>query len=329
MKVNLAHGSGGNATRELISNLFKKYFSNEFLDRLEDSACLPPTAYPLAMTTDSYVITPIVFPGGNIGKLAVCGTANDLWMVGAEPQYITAGFILEEGLELEVLEAAVKTMAQTAKEINVKIVTGDTKVIEGSGGLYINTAGLGFIKHRHQLGAERIKAGDSIIVSGTLGNHQSCIFAQRMKIENKITSDCACLGSMVEALLNSGLGLRIMRDITRGGLGTVLNEVAEAGKISIQIEEKLIPIDPEVKGFCDILGLDPIYMANEGKFMVIVDSRDEEKALEILRKNSLGKMAGVIGKVTETGNQLVTVKTKLGGSRIIDVLQGEGLPRIC
>lgn len=329
MKINLAHGSGGNATRELISNIFKKYFSNEFLDRLEDSACLPPTNYPLAMTTDSYVITPIAFPGGNIGKLAVCGTANDLWMVGAEPQYITAGFILEEGLDLDKLEQAVKTMAETASELNIKIVTGDTKVVEGNGGLYINTAGLGFIKHQYQLGAEHIKPGDSVIVSGTLGNHQSCILSQRMNIENNITSDCACLGSMVQVLLSSGIGVRMLRDITRGGLATVLNEVAEAGNISIQIEESLIPIDAEVKGFCDILGLDPIYMANEGKFMVIVDSKDEQRALEILKNNPLGSMASIIGKVMDSDNQLVTVKTKLGGNRIIDVLQGEGLPRIC
>lgn len=326
----MAHGSGGNATREIINNIFQKYFSNPYLDKMEDSACLPRTEYPLAMTTDSYVITPLVFPGGDIGKLAVCGTVNDLWMSGAEPQFLTAGFILEEGLEINLLEKVVKSMSETAQAAGVKVVAGDTKVIQGNGGMYINTAGLGFIKHTQKLGAAQIKRGDSIIVSGSLGNHHACILSRRMAIENSITSDCACLGDLVKSLLKADVNIRVMRDITRGGLATILNEIAESAAAEMEIEEKLLPIDPEVKGFCDILGLDPLYMANEGKFLCIVEKNDQDKVLNLLKENQLGQNARIIGSVVNTNcPPVVAVKTRLGGKRIIDILYGEGLPRIC
>jgi len=325
----MAHGSGGNATRELIKELFQKYLSNEFLNRMEDSASLPPSEYPLALTTDSFVITPLEFPGGNIGKLAVCGTVNDLWMIGAEPVYLTAGFILEEGLDLSLLERIISSMSLAAQEAGVKIVAGDTKVIQGNGGMYINTTGLGYQKHYDLLKDNSIKTGDIIIVNGNLGDHHACIMSQRMGIRNNIKSDCANLGPLVKELLKHKIAIRAMRDITRGGLGTILNEIAETSNITIEINESSIPINYEVKTFCEILGLDPLYMANEGKFLCIISQDDGEKALNIIKNNPLGKNAAIIGKVVSTDNNLVTVKTRLGGKRIVDILYGEGLPRIC
>jgi hydrogenase expression/formation protein HypE len=329
MKITMAHGSGGNATRDLIRDLFQKYLANEYLDKMEDAASLPVSAYPLALTTDSFVITPLEFPGGNIGKLAVCGTVNDLWMSGSEPQYLTAGFILEEGLDLDILEKAVRALSQTAQAAGVKIVAGDTKVVQGSGGMYINTAGLGFQKYNQALVTGTVTPGDAIIVNGNLGNHHACIMSQRMAISNNIQSDCANLGPVVKAILQSKAEIRCMRDITRGGLGTVLNEIAASKNVAMEIEETQIPVAPEVKSFCDILGLDPLYMANEGKFLCLVSRRDEEKVLHILQNHELGVNARVIGHVTDTGKNLVTVKTRLGGKRIVDILYGEGLPRIC
>lgn len=329
LKIVMAHGSGGKATRDLIRDVFQKYLANDYLDRMEDSASLPYSKYPLALTTDSFVVTPLEFPGGNIGKLAICGTVNDLWMVGAEPQYLTAGFILEEGLDLELLERIIISLSQAAQESGVKIVAGDTKVVQGNGGIYINTAGLGFRKYESTLKSEDIQNGDAVIVSGSMGNHHACIMSQRMEIVNSIQSDCADLGPVVRELLQAGLDIRIMRDITRGGLGTILNEIAEAGNHSIEIDDSKIPVDPEVQSLCDILGLDPLYMANEGKFLCIVNSKDKEEALTILKNNPLGRNASIIGRITDCGQHLVTVKTRLGGSRVIDVLYGEGLPRIC
>lgn len=329
MKVVMAHGSGGNATRELIRDLFHKYLANEYLDKMEDAASLPGTAYPLAMTTDSFVITPLEFPGGDIGKLAVCGTVNDLWMSGAEPQYLTAGFILEEGLDLALLERVIASLSKAAREAGVKIVAGDTKVVQGNGGLYINTAGLGFRKYDPAFGTKPLEPGDAVIVNGSLGNHHACIMSRRMEISNSIQSDCADLGPMVREILQSAAGLRLMRDITRGGLGTIVNEIAEAKNVSIEIEENNIPIDSEVKSFCEILGLDPLYMANEGKFLSIVSQADEGRVMDMLRSHDLGRNARIIGRVLKTNETLVTVRTRLGGRRIIDILYGEGLPRIC
>jgi len=329
MKVVMAHGSGGNATRDLIRDLFHKYLANEYLDKMEDAALLPSSGYPLALTTDSFVVTPLEFPGGDIGKLAVCGTVNDLWMAGAEPQYLTAGFILEEGLDLDFLERMISSLSKAANDAGVKIVAGDTKVIQGNGGMVVNTAGLGFQKHLQPQQQKSIQKGDAVIVSGDLGNHHACILSQRMEIANTIKSDCANLGPMVQGLLEAGVDLRMMRDITRGGLATILNEIAEAQRVTIEVEETSIPVDPEVKSFCDILGLDPLYMANEGKFLCVTSQKDEQRVLDILRSHPLGARARIIGHVTQTDAYLVTVKTRLGGRRIIDILYGEGLPRIC
>ena len=329
MKIVMAHGSGGNATKQLIDELFQKHLSNQYLDKMEDSAILPCTEYPLALTTDSFVVTPLEFPGGDIGKLAICGTVNDLWMAGAEPQYLTAGFILEEGLELDILERVVKSLAEAAREAEVYIVAGDTKVVQGNGGLYINTAGLGFRKTLYPLGIEVLSKGDAIIVSGDLGNHHASIMSKRMEIANSIQSDCANLGSMVRELIKEDLGVKVMRDITRGGLATILNEIAQTSKTTIEIEENSIPVDPKVKSFCDILGLDPLYMANEGKFLCISSQEHEEEILSRLKNNPLGINSRIIGRITDIGKYVVTVKTRLGGKRIIDILHGEGLPRIC
>lgn len=328
-KIVMAHGSGGNATRDLIKDLFHQYLSNPYLDKMEDSAVLPRSPYPLAMTTDSFVITPLEFPGGDIGKLAVCGTVNDLWMSGSQPQYLTAGFILEEGLDLAVLERVVISLSQAARKAGVSVVAGDTKVVQGSGGLYINTAGLGYRKYGDVLDAGQVQEGDAVIVSGELGNHHACIMSSRMGIENSIQSDCADLGPMVKALLDEQMELRALRDITRGGLGTILNEIAEAAGMGIEIEETQIPVDPEVKSLCDILGLDPLYMANEGKFLCICSREHEHRVLEIIQSQALGMKAKIIGRITGTRNRLVIAKTRLGGRRVIDVLYGEGLPRIC
>ncbi|MGI5902222.1 MAG: hydrogenase expression/formation protein HypE [Desulfitobacteriia bacterium] len=329
MKITMAHGSGGKATGDLIQNIFQKYLGNKYLDKMADSAFLPASSYPLALTTDSFVITPLEFPGGDIGKLAVCGTVNDLWMAGAEPQFLTAGFILEEGLDLKLLERVVASLGQTAKEAGVQVVAGDTKVIEGQGGLIINTAGVGYRKHSPELLTGELNIGDAVILSGSLGNHQACILSQRLEIENNIVSDCADLGPLVRGLLQAGLKVRLFRDVTRGGLGTILNEIAQEACVGIEIEETALPIDIEVSSFCEILGLDPLYMANEGKFVCLVSPDDEKQALKILRNNPLGKNSALIGRITRTDRALVTMNTRIGGKRIIDVLYGEGLPRIC
>lgn len=351
MQISLAHGSGGNVTRELINEIFQKHFSNEILNQMEDSAVLTVPTGKVAFTTDSFVVQPLFFKGGDIGKLAVCGTVNDLLMQGAVPKYLSAGFILEEGLLLDDLNKIVISMKEAATQANVQIVTGDTKVVEGHGGIYINTSGLGFIEDSVSISSKSVKPGDAVIVSGNLGNHHACILSHRMKIENNIYSDCAPLTDMVQNLIAGGIKICSMRDITRGGLATVLNEIADACGQHINLIDTKIPVDQEVQAFSDILGLDPLYMANEGKFAVIVDASDADRAVEILRKSKYGENATIVGNVEavescqsngETNGETngesngkttqalgVTLTTKLGGKRIIDILYGEGLPRIC
>lgn len=326
MKINMAHGSGGKASAELMKSIFGKYFSNEVLNKMEDAAVLELNG-KIAYSTDSFVVTPVIFKGGDIGKLSVCGTVNDLLMMGAEPKYITAGFILEEGLDLADLETIVASMARTAKDAGVAIVAGDTKVVEGKGGLYINTSGIGMIPEDRDISAANCKEGDVVILSGELGDHHACILSARMGIENNIKSDCACLNSIVECLFENGITVRTMRDVTRGGLGTVLNEIADSSNCGVEIVEASLPVNPEVRGFCDILGLDPLYMGNEGKMIAVVNGNDAEKALKLIRETPYGKNAAVIASVTS--GKGVVMKTRLGGSRIVDVLYGEGLPRIC
>lgn len=325
MKINLSYGSGGKQTSDLIHDIFLKYFDNPILNRLEDSAVLNVNG-KIAYTTDSFVVTPLFFPGGDIGKLAVCGTVNDLSMMGAKPKYLTAGFIIEEGAELETIEKIACSMATAAREAKVKIVAGDTKVIEGNGGVFINTSGIGEIM-KPNISISNCRVGDVILLSGNLGEHHAAIMSKRMSIENNIKSDCAPLNLIVQNLLEAKLNVRCMRDVTRGGLATVLNEVASCSDCGVEIQEDLLPISQEVRGFSDILGLDPLYMANEGKMIAVVPKKQEAKALEAMKKSKYGANTQVIGRVVE-GNG-VNLITTLKGKRKIDILYGEGLPRIC
>ncbi len=328
MKITMTHGSGGKSTSELIEKIFVKYFDNPFLRKMEDSAVLPGAA-TIAITTDSFVVTPLFFKGGDIGKLAVCGTVNDIAMSGAVPKYLTCGFILEEGADIDELEKIVASMAKTAENAGVMIVAGDTKVVEGSGGIFINTSGVGFLSENCDIGAENCKEGDIVIVSGNLGDHHATILSARMNIVNTIQSDCAPLNEMIEALLASGVKIRAMRDVTRGGLATVLNEFARASRCCISISEEMIPVSEQVKGLCGILGLDPLYMGNEGKMVAVVAESDGQKALDCIKKCKFGENAAMIGQVIAGEAEMVLLNTAIGGIRILAEMYGEGLPRIC
>ncbi|MCD8141905.1 MAG: hydrogenase expression/formation protein HypE [Clostridiales bacterium] len=328
MKITTAHGAGGKATGELIGRIFAHHFDNEILNQMEDSAVVPASGR-IALTTDSFVVTPLTFPGGDIGRLCVCGTVNDLAMRGAVPQYLTCGFILKEGLDSALLETLVASMAATAREAGVTIVAGDTKVVEGQGGLYVNTAGVGFVPDGVEISAGRCAPGDVVLVSGDLGDHHACILSQRMGIQNGIRSDCAPLGGMVQELLAAGIQVHTLRDVTRGGLATVLKELAEASRCSITLEEAALPVNPQVRDFCGLLGLDPLYMGNEGKLVAVLPAAQAKEALAVLRRSKYGSHAACIGVVGDEEPGLLTVKTSIGGRRALDVLQDEGLPRIC
>lgn len=330
MKIVMAHGSGGDMTRQLIQEVFSHSYGNEYLSQMEDSTVLPGSG-TIACTTDSFVVTPPVFPGGDIGRLAVCGTVNDLAMRGAVPKYLTCGFILEEGLETGLLKTIAESMAETAREAGVRIVAGDTKVVEGSGGLYINTAGIGFVYDK-DIQAKRIQPGDAVLVSGTVGDHHAALLSARLDVGNGILSDAAPLNKEVAALLTAGLDIHAMRDVTRGGLATVLKELAEASGNSIEISEERIPVSPSVKSFAGLMGLEPVYMGNEGKMVVILPEKEAEAAVGILSETKYGKNAAVIGTVAgckEGEAPELTMTTAIGGVRILDILSGEGLPRIC
>ncbi len=335
----MAHGSGGEATGELISNVFAKHFQNEYLAQMEDSTVVPVMqgSSRIAMTTDSFVVTPYIYPGGDIGRLAVCGTVNDLLMSGAVPKYLTCGFILEEGLPLDRLEEAAASMAATAKEAGVVIAAGDTKVIENrsgqGGGLMINTAGVGFIPDdQAAYSPSLIEPGDAVIVSGDLGDHHAAILASRMGIENTIVSDNAPLGEMVRALKDGGIRVHEMRDVTRGGLATVLHEFSQACGMQIVLREEDIPVSEKVRSFCGILGLDPLYMGNEGKLVAIVKGEDADEALRLIRSSRYGEnavAAGYVRKAPENESGMLLLETPIGGMRVLGPLFGEGLPRIC
>jgi len=326
MKITMAHGSGGKTSAELMRTIFGKYFNNDILNKMEDGAVFEING-KVAFSTDSFVVTPLVFKGGDIGKLSIYGTMNDLLMMGAEPQYIACGFIMEEGLEISLLESIVISMADAANEAGVKIVAGDTKVIEGNGGLYINTSGVGLIPEGRNVSASNPEEGDVILLSGNLGDHHACILSARMGIENSIKSDCASLNEITKVLFEEEINVKAMRDVTRGGLGTILNELADASGCGIEISETEIPMSCEVRGFCDIMGLDPLYMGNEGKMVAVVSAEDAQRTLKRIRDTDAGKNASIIGNVTAGSG--VTLKTRIGGTRRIDVLYGEGLPRIC
>uniref|UniRef100_I5ASK0 Hydrogenase expression/formation protein HypE n=1 Tax=Eubacterium cellulosolvens (strain ATCC 43171 / JCM 9499 / 6) TaxID=633697 RepID=I5ASK0_EUBC6 len=329
--ITMVHGSGGQATENLIDEIFDKEFDNDTLHEMEDSAVVPGSGR-IAITTDSFVVSPLEFRGGDIGRLCVCGTVNDLLMRGAIPKYLTCGFILEEGLRVETLQRVVHSMAETAKEAGIQIVAGDTKVVEGNGGLYINTSGVGFVPEGVNISAKKARAGDFILVSGTMGDHHAAVLSERMSIDSNIESDNAPLGEMVNGLIKAGVNLHVLRDITRGGLGTVLKELAKASGKVFYIEESKVPVTPKVRDFCGLLGLDPIYMGNEGKMVAIVAPEDKEKALGIIRTSKYGEYASVIGCVAEPGEDEagdLIMRTAIGGKRRMEALQGEGLPRIC
>jgi len=326
MKITLAHGSGGKSTTELIDKIFTKHFSNPILNMMEDSAVVDGSS-KIAVTTDSFVVTPVIFKGGDIGRRSVCGTVNDLLMRGAKPKYITSAFIIEEGADSELLEQIVKSMAETAMEAGVTVICGDTKVIEGSGGIYINTTGVGFVKESTDIVSTNLREGDAVIISGNTGDHHATILSARMGIENNIKSDNAPLVEMVEKMLKAGIELHCMRDVTRGGLGTVLNELAKASHVNIEINEDSIPVDSEVKAFAKILGLDIMHMGNEGKLIAVMPQADAQKAVEIIRSSKYGENAEIIGTVKK--GEGVTLITPIGGKRRVNVLYGEGLPRIC
>lgn len=325
MKITLSHGSGGKATSELIDKIFARNFSNPILNMMEDSAVVDGHR-KIAITTDSFVVTPLFFNGGDIGRLAVCGTVNDLLMRGAVPKYITSAFIIEEGADTKTLERIAKSIAETAAEAGVTVVAGDTKVIEGNGGVYINTAGVGFVDNENIV-STNLQDGDCVIVSGTMGDHHATILSARMEIENNIKSDNAPLTDIVKNLIDGGIDIHCMRDVTRGGLGTVLNELANASRKGIEIKESAIPISDEVKAFSKILGLNILHMGNEGKLVAIVPSEQADKAVQLMKQSKYGENAAIIGKVTNDDG--VMLITPLGGQRKVNVLIGEGLPRIC
>ncbi|MGC9521376.1 MAG: hydrogenase expression/formation protein HypE [Anaerolineae bacterium] len=331
----LAHGSGGILSHELIRDVFVRAFDNTKLAPMADAAILdemPPGR--LALTTDSYVVQPLVFPGGDIGELAVCGTVNDLAVMGARPLYLTAGFILEEGLALETLEHVVASMAATAVRAGVQIVTGDTKVVDrdAADGLFINTAGVGVIPEDVDLGAHRVRSGDLVLINGTIGDHGMAVMMQRegMSFGSALQSDTAPLNDLIETLLQALPGcVHWMRDATRGGVATVLNEWAETAQVGIELSEVNLPIREEVRAACEFLGLDPLYVANEGKAMIAVDAGSADEALAIVRQHPLGAQAALIGRVTDGHPGRVVLETPYGARRIIQMLTGAQLPRIC
>ena len=327
MKITLAEGAGGVSTARLISEVFAKHFQNPILAGMEDAAVLPTDGGRIALTTDSFVVTPLFFKGGDIGRLAVAGTVNDLLMRGATPRYLTAAFIIETGTDTDTLDKIARSMAETAKEAGVLIVAGDTKVVEGDGQVFINTTGVGFVPEGVEISASRAETGDVVLLSGTLGDHHAALLSARMGIENQVESDAAPLTAMVQALLSAGIHLHAMRDVTRGGLGTVLTEIAEASGVQIELEEESFPLTPAVKSFCGLLGLSPLYMGNEGKLIALLPAEEAERAIEIVRSSPYGENAAIIGTVASGDG--VILRTPLGGRRKIGPLVGEGLPRIC
>jgi len=332
-RVLLGHGSGGKLSAQLVERVFLPAFGNPTLDQLNDQATFSIDGVRLAMTTDSFVVKPLFFPGGDIGSLAVHGTVNDLAMGGARPLYLSVAFILEEGLPLETLQRVVDSLHQAARKAGVEIVTGDTKVVEqGKGdGLFINTTGIGLVPDNLTLGADQARPGDKIILSGSLGDHGICILAQRegLEFETTIQSDSAPLHGLVDGILATGAAIRCMRDPTRGGLSSSLNEIATRSQVGMVIDEDQIPVKEEVRGACELLGLDPLYVANEGKMIAIVEPSAADRVIEAMRSHQHGREARVIGTVVDQHRGTVVMKTAFGTTRIVDMLAGDQLPRIC
>jgi hydrogenase expression/formation protein HypE len=334
-RIVLAHGGGGRLTHQLIEKIFMPAFGNPALEQRHDGAVLAVNGSRLAFTTDSFVVRPLIFPGGDIGDLAVNGTVNDLAMCGARPLYLSAGFILEEGLEMETLRTVVTSMQKAAAHAGVQLVTGDTKVVDkGKGdGIFVNTSGIGLIESKAMatIGPHAVQPGDAVIVSGDIGRHGIAILSVRegLEFESPILSDTACVWPSVEALLNAGIEIHCLRDLTRGGMATTLNEIAADRNVCIKLEEALIPVQETVQSACEILGLDPLYVANEGRFAVFVAGGQADKALEILKKIPVSQDSVRVGKVEATPGRTVILQSRIGGSRVVDMLSGEQLPRIC
>ena len=335
-RVTLSHGSGGKASHNLIEGIFGPAFSNLMLDTMDDAAIfsINGTGQRLAFSTDTFVVSPLFFPGGDIGKLAVHGTVNDLAVSGAKPLYLSAGFILEEGFPIAELRRIVDSMAQAAADAGVAIVTGDTKVVERgkADGLFINTAGVGLVETSWPMGQLQARPGDKILVNGPVGDHGISVMLAReaLEIETDIQSDTAALHTLTAALIEAaGEGLHCLKDPTRGGLATSLNEIAIASEVAIALDERLIPVRSGVRGACEILGLDALTIANEGKLLVVVAPEAARAALEAMRDHPLGKEAALIGEVREEPEAMVFIRTELGGTRVLDMLVGDPLPRIC
>ena len=333
-RILLAHGAGGKLSETLMEEVFLPAFTNPMLAPLSDQAILDPPNSRLAFTTDSFVVKPMFFPGGDIGKLSVCGTVNDLAVGGARPLYLSAAFIIEEGTGIDELSRIVDSMGATAREAGVSIVTGDTKVVErGKGdGVFINTAGIGVVPEGCELSPERIGVGDAVIISGTVGDHSIAIMAQRegIRMEVSVESDCAPLYPLISDILATGAEVKAMRDPTRGGLATVLCEMAASSATTVLIKEEAVPVRDDVRGATELLGFDPLYLANEGKVVVFVKKKDAALVLDAMRRNRLGRNAAVIGEVI--GGKVkgrVLLETTIGSRRIIEKLSGEQLPRIC
>lgn len=332
-QILLAHGGGGKLMHDLIENMFVGAFHNSLIDVRHDGAVFGVGDARLAFTTDSYVVKPLFFPGGDIGSLAVNGTVNDLAMCGATPLYLSVGFILEEGLDTEKLWRIVQSMRQAADRAGVKLVTGDTKVVDKGKGdeIFINTAGVGTIGHSLSISPNSVRPGDAIILSGDLGRHGIAIMAARegLEFETEIKSDCAPLSAMVAELFAAGINVHCLRDLTRGGLASALVEIAEASGFEINIDEAAIPVREDVRGACEILGFDPMYLANEGRFVAFVPANESARTLELMNRHSTDTLAVRIGTVEADRSGGVTMKSLIGASRIVDMFSGEQLPRIC
>ncbi len=335
----LGHGSGGKLTAQLIDKVFLPAFANPILDRLDDQAVLNVNGTRLAFTTDGFVVTPIFFPGGDIGRLAVNGTVNDLAMSGARPLYLSAAFILEEGLPAEDLQRVVASMAAAAQEAGVQLVTGDTKVVNRGScdKIFVTTTGIGVIERPVNISASRARIGDKVILSGFIGDHGMAIMSQRenLEFEGEIASDCAPLHELVAVMLDACAdqfavdAVHCLRDPTRGGMATTLNEIATQSRVGIILRESLVPVRESVKGACEILGLDPLYVANEGKLVAIVSSDEADLVLQRMREHPLGRYAVIVGEIVAGHPGMVSMSTEVGGTRILDVMFGEQLPRIC
>ncbi len=332
-RVDISHGSGGRAMAQLISELFAAAFDNEYLAQGNDGAILPVASGRLVMATDSHVVSPLFFAGGDIGCLSVHGTINDVAVMGAKPLYLSAGFILEEGFPLADLKRIVESMAQASREAGVPVVTGDTKVVEqGKGdGVFITTTGVGVVREGVNLSGDLAKPGDKILLSGTIGDHGMAILSQRegLTFSAPIVSDTAALHGLIATMLDSGVKLRVLRDPTRGGLATTLNEIAKQSGVGMMLQESAIKVNQPVEAACEFLGLDPLYVANEGKLIAICAPDDAERLLEVMRAHPLAGDAAIIGEVLEDSHGFVQMTTKLGGRRVVDWLAGEQLPRIC